>query len=40
MKAKYTNLGDYRGKGLMIGIEIVKNQESHEPSGQITGEIM
>lgn len=30
---KHSIVGDVRGRGLMIGIEIVKNQESREPAG-------
>ena len=31
LQAKYEEMGDVRGKGLMIGIEFVKNRESKEP---------
>lgn len=30
--AKHRIVGDVRGKGLMIGIELVKNQETREPN--------
>ncbi|PYV17974.1 MAG: acetyl ornithine aminotransferase family protein [Acidobacteria bacterium] len=30
--AKHPTVGDVRGKGLMIGIELVKNQKSREPN--------
>ena len=29
LKEKYEVIGDVRGAGLMIGIEIVKNKETH-----------
>jgi len=31
LKDKYEIIGDVRGKGLMIGVEIVKNKETKEP---------
>jgi 4-aminobutyrate aminotransferase len=31
--AKYPIVGDVRGRGLMIGIEIVADQESRTPAG-------
>jgi 4-aminobutyrate aminotransferase-like enzyme len=31
MKEKYRFIGDVRGKGLMLGLELVKNQETKEP---------
>ena len=31
MAARYPQIGDVRGKGLMIGVELVKNRESNEP---------
>jgi 4-aminobutyrate aminotransferase len=32
-------IGDVRGKGLMIGVEIVKSQKTREPAAQITDKI-
>jgi len=32
--SKHSIVGDVRGRGLMIGIEIVKNQASREPAGE------
>ncbi|KAJ8975709.1 hypothetical protein NQ317_018983 [Molorchus minor] len=31
LKSKYTIFGDVRGKGLMIGVELVSNSETREP---------
>jgi len=36
-ESKY--IGEVRGKGLMIGIEIVKNKETKEPSKELTAKI-
>jgi 4-aminobutyrate aminotransferase-like enzyme len=36
MQEKYDLLGDIRGPGLMIGIELVKNRETREPARQET----
>lgn len=41
MKDRYEIIGDVRGRGLMVGVEIVKNRESFEPDdemGQLIGE--
>jgi len=32
MKEKYELIGDVRGSGLMIGIELVKNRKTKEPA--------
>ena len=37
---KYPIIGDVRGKGLMIGIEMVKDRESKEPAVEETQEIV
>lgn len=33
LKKKYPTFGDVRGKGLMIGIDLVENPETREPLG-------
>ena len=40
LKEKYQVVGDVRGAGLMIGIEIVKDRVNHEPSKEYTNELM
>jgi len=40
MKEKYNIIGDVRGVGLSIGIELVKNRETKEPAAKETGEII
>ncbi|MHA1469464.1 MAG: acetyl ornithine aminotransferase family protein [Candidatus Asgardarchaeia archaeon] len=40
MQEKYDIIGDVRGKGLMIGVEFVKSQESKEPAKKEAKEIM
>ena len=37
--SKYEVVGDVRGKGFMIGIEIVKNKESKEPGKEETAKL-
>ncbi len=39
-REKHSIVGDIRGKGLMIGIEIVKDQESKEPNPQARNKIV
>jgi 4-aminobutyrate aminotransferase-like enzyme len=34
LKDKYELIGDVRGPGLMIGIELVRNRETREPAGE------
>lgn len=31
MKAQHSSIGDIRGRGLFIGVDLVKNRETHEP---------
>jgi alanine-glyoxylate transaminase/(R)-3-amino-2-methylpropionate-pyruvate transaminase len=40
LKDKYDIIGDVRGAGLMIGVELVKNKETHEPAKDICNEMM
>lgn len=40
MKEKYPLIGDIRGVGAMIGIELVKDRESKEPAKKETNEII
>jgi 4-aminobutyrate aminotransferase len=39
LKQKHEIIGDVRGKGLMIGIELVKNRESKAPATEETGRV-
>jgi 4-aminobutyrate aminotransferase len=38
--AKHPNVGEVRGRGLMIGIEIVKDQKSRTPAGPLRDKIV
>src|SRR5580700_368501 len=38
--AKHPHVGEVRGRGLMIGIEIVKDQKSREPAGPMRDKIV
>jgi len=40
MQQKYPLLGDVRGKGLMVGVEFVKDQETKEPASQEVQEVI
>ncbi len=40
MAAEYPFIGDVRGKGLMVGIEIIKDDESLDPDAQKRNEIL
>lgn len=39
LKNKYSIIGDVRGVGLFIGIEIVKDKETREPNPEAATEI-
>jgi 4-aminobutyrate aminotransferase len=39
-KERHSIVGDIRGKGLMIGIEMVKNQESKEPNPEARNKVV
>ena len=39
LKGKYDMIGEVRGKGLMIGIELVKDRKSKEPAASETARI-
>jgi 4-aminobutyrate aminotransferase len=39
LKSKHKLIGDVRGKGLMIGLELVKNRESKDPAPSETAKI-
>ncbi len=40
LKDKYEVIGDVRGAGLMIGVELVKNKKTQEPSKDICNDLM
>jgi 2,2-dialkylglycine decarboxylase (pyruvate) len=35
LKARYEVIGDVRGEGLLLGVELVKDRESREPAHQL-----
>lgn len=39
LKTRYDVIGDVRGKGLMIGVELVKDRNTKEPAGEEAGRI-
>src|SRR5262249_42283323 len=40
LKAKYNLIGDVRGKGLMLGIELVKDRNTKEPAKAECAQVM
>jgi 4-aminobutyrate aminotransferase-like enzyme len=40
LQQKYPVIGDVRGKGLMLGLELVKNRETKEPAPEATSQLL
>jgi alanine-glyoxylate transaminase/(R)-3-amino-2-methylpropionate-pyruvate transaminase len=40
LKEKYKLIGDVRGKGLLVGIELVKDRQSKEPAKEECAQIL
>lgn len=39
LQANYESIGDVRGSGLMIGVDLVKNRETKEPDAQLASQV-
>ena len=40
LQQKYAVIGDVRGKGLMLGIELVKDRQTKEPAPEATAQLL
>jgi alanine-glyoxylate transaminase/(R)-3-amino-2-methylpropionate-pyruvate transaminase len=40
LKEKYKLIGDVRGKGLLLGVELVKDRQSKEPASEECAQVM
>jgi alanine-glyoxylate transaminase/(R)-3-amino-2-methylpropionate-pyruvate transaminase len=40
LREKHNIIGDVRGKGLLLGIELVKDRQSKEPAGNECAQVM